>query len=66
MRTISTYRASIAGIQGVNSKTGASPRSQRDFDEGRDGGNDGADGEPEPDAPLPQPPGIGRLVDKIA
>lgn len=64
MRTISTYGASIAGIQPVNGKTGASQRSRpRDFDEGRDSeGGDSADAEP--DAP-PQPPGIGRLVDKI-
>lgn len=64
MRTISSFGAS-PGIQAINGKPGTSQRSRpREHDEGRDD-DDSGDGA-EPDAPMPQPPGVGRLVDKIA
>lgn len=66
MNPISAYGASIAGIQAINGKIGASPRSRpRDSDRRRDSDN-GEGTDAEPDAPQPHPPGVGSQIDKSA
>jgi hypothetical protein len=67
MNPISAYGASVAGIQTINSRFGASSRPrQRDSDESSDNNDSGEAADTEADTPLPQPPGIGTRVDKIA
>jgi hypothetical protein len=68
MNPISAYGVSIAGIQAINGRIGASPRPRpKDSDEGSDKDNgEGADTEADTPQPQPQPPGVGRLVDKSA